>query len=930
MDYPLSSINIIPLSGHISELSIDYVNSERGINWINNTLSSYSFMNDIEDFFVDVNSLSILTKSVSLSSVIELTDVLRSYYFVNDISVENNISTSILSSTSTENQFLITAPLSSHLTFNIIPLKNSMLNSEEYQHTSHVRYYDGIYKIDDDVFLQYKSNLKGIKISPDERRIIYFPEGVATQSISSLQLIENGLFGGSCPANSDNIELDRFGYSDVTDSGYTGIDGNGELLCLWASGDTLMERWYDPLTTTQFDAYIATKADSEFNSIIDIPTSVEVGDKTKLIISRIGPNRNETFIDGLSSNLLVNFETWDSSFKDSASKVDGFIIGDYFDQNAEYLEMDGTIHGHVSPNDILHMSQNITNSLWVYSDNWTQGIDTQFWGNFSNAEGYGLFYNTGATNELITFPSSEGVIYGFNFRGYKIFDKKIASLSASDFEHIATDYFGNRWIYDKSTNQVIKLSSDDIVAKAIPFTNDIIIKSIKIDAQNIVHVQDTTTNILSSFDINGEFIESIPIPSPNNNFDIDIDNQLVFGYGNFMTVDSENNIYTIIGKNVYKNGNIWYHIYERIQTLKLDSNDNVYIFSGKHTLLKLDSSGGIIWNKTIDYVDVKGDDNVEMNFVKEYVNGRDFDVLWIVFNNNKILLKVNSDGVIVKRINLVNVVNLRNCGNFNLNVRGDFTGFDLKRKFEPATSNNPAFSLKMNLKCGNNTRILQQYVSAKQYQKGWTHLAFAHKLKNGQTIISFYIDGIKQVETILEGNYLIDYGTKVSPFIIGGNSGKLGAKNVERSLNNSGFFKGRISDIKLYNKAFSSEVIISLSRNKYWNKWKSLLVAIPTPPRTYLEKIERFHLNKYPGLKSNKFNLRISGIPENISQDSIVNFINSRISSIKPAHTILNSIIFESLPTPLSPNPILSTWLLRDGIWDDLGLWNDDETWNDG
>ncbi len=933
MDFSLSAINVLPLSSAISELAVDYVNSGRESIFTEisslTAFNDYKLFYDVEDFIVDENSLSILTKNIGLSSLINMTDVLRVSYFKDVTDVASNLSVDVLSALPQNNQFLITAPLLSSLSFTIIPVKNSMLPSEEYSSQSFHRYYDGIYKIDNDIFLQYKTEHVTRYVDPDVPKNIYLPDNISSRHLSSLSFIENGLLEGSCPANSDNILIDRFGYSEYTDSGYTGIDGNSEMLCIWASGGRLFERWYDPLTVTQTDAYITQKASSSLKSIVDIPTSCIVGERSKIIVDRLGPIRNENFVDSLSSNLSIHFDSWGESFTDTINNVGGFIVGDYTDKNITYCELDGSVHGHVPPSDELHITQNSTIGLWVHSLDWSAGVDTQFWGNFSNGEGYGLFFNTGATNELITLPSNNGTIYGFNFKGYKIFEKTIGALSASDFQYVVTDYFGNRWIWDKNANQIIKLSSDDIVLEKISLPNSAKIESMKIDSQNVLYAHNILTNTLSSFDRGGNLISTNVIPSPYNNFDFTSNGSLIYAYGKNMIVDSNNNIYTTIGKNIYKNGNVWYHIYDKIQSIKLDSDDNILIFLGTKSLLKLNSSGDVLWNITIDY-DQNADELVEMNFVKENYNNVESDILWIILNNNKILIKIDSSGRILRRINLKDVVNLRKCGDFTLKVRGDFSGFEVKRKFENATTENPAFSLKVHLTCGANKLLLQQYTPAKEYQKGWVHLSFTHRIFDNKTYITFFINGKPQRETVLDGHYQIDYGTKVSPFIIGGNSGKLGAKNVERSLNNSGYFKGFIDDIRIYKKVLDTSSIRSLSRNKYWNRWNPLLVVVPTPPRTYMEKIERFHLNKYPGFKSNKFNLRISGIPDTISQESIVNFINSKISSIKPAHTILNSIIFESLPTPLSPNPILSTWLLRDGIWDDFGLWNDDETWNDG
>ena len=72
-------------------------------------------------------------------------------------------------------------------------------------------------------------------------------------------------------------------------------------------------------------------------------------------------------------------------------------------------------------------------------------------------------------------------------------------------------------------------------------------------------------------------------------------------------------------------------------------------------------------------------------------------------------VKINENGKILKRVDLQNIVNLKECGNFTLSTRGDFTGFEVKRKFCDATLNNPQFSFKINLRCGESHITIQKY-----------------------------------------------------------------------------------------------------------------------------------------------------------------------------------------------------------------------------
>jgi hypothetical protein len=895
MSFPLSSIVPISLSASVSDLVFEYVNDARGLPILtaSDITISYNFLSAVKDFAILPEGMGFLTDFYDLSSLFDINPLTFNVYSYDSKDFIKNINVDVLSSDYIKTQFLITTPNTDHTEINIIPLKNSMNLYGEYGVTDNIRTYDGLYFLPEsrDIFLQYRTNQYPKIILPDTSESIHLPSNIEPFSLASLKIIENGAYQGSCPANSDTVEIDKEGHPLFTDSGFYGETRNGEPLCVWASGGTLLERWYDPDNITQGDAYIANVNNDIFDSIIDITNSSTLSAKNKFTYRRMGTNTNKMFVDSLSSDLAVHFENWRETFIDSTSSVNGFIIESYQGSQSE-LEFDGSIHAHIPPVDKLHIKDNLSVGLWAYSDDWSKGVDTQLWGNFSNVEGYGLFYNTGATNELISFPTNNGFIYGFNFKGYKVFEKDVTSLSpsATDFKYLVTDYFGARWLWDTTSQKIIKLESDDLVSQSIQLPVDSEIKKMQINSQNELYVLNSTTNTISAFDVSGETISVISVPSPSNNFDILSNDTIVYNYSRLTIVDSSDNVYKVLGSNVYKNETVWYHFSQNIQTIKIDSDDAVYIFSNGNTLTKINSQGEREF-ETIIHLSFTSD-TAEMSFVKENKNGIDFDILWVVFNTNKLVVKIDTTGRIIKRINLGDVVNLRSCGDFQLTTRGDFTGFDIKRKYENATSADPAFSLKLNLKCGSNRTILQEYVPAKSYNKGWVHLGFTLEVLGNNTNVSFYVNGQLQTTTVLSGTYGIDYGTKVSPFIMGGNSGRLGAKNVERSLNTTGYFIGKISDVRIYDTVLGDFEMKSIARNIYWNGWQPITLLIPTLPRTYLEKVDNFHLNKYPGFKSNRYNLKIKGISNVSDQSNVETFIRSNIKQISPANTTLNDIIF--------------------------------------
>jgi hypothetical protein len=262
---------------------------------------------------------------------------------------------------------------------------------------------------------------------------------------------------------------------------------------------------------------------------------------------------------------------------------------------------------------------------------------------------------------------------------------------------------------------------------------------------------------------------------------------------------------------------------------------------------------------------------------------------------------MTSNGQIVKRINVKDVVNLKACRDFNLNVRGDFTGFDVRRKYynfstgDLISSTNPAITLKMNVLCGSNKSIIQIHTPSSDLE-GWNHLAFSIQNSGNNTYIKLYVNGNVVATKTLTGIYSIDYGTKVSPFIIGGHSGKLGAKNVERSLNNEGYFIGKVDDARLYKGVLREYEIRGLAMNLHYSKWEPHFTwYMPIPEISYMEEIQQLHTNSYHGSKSNKYNIRIKNLDVTDSdvKDMIEAAIRNSIKKISPLNTELNEVVFE-------------------------------------
>jgi len=910
MDTPFSSISVSPLSSNITPILWKYVHPDRKLksptlagSTFGCTMSSYNWLDHAKDIVFSHNSVNILTDYIGLSSIFSgKTENIVKYYY-DSTTEEYNFDTTVKNSYSLHNYYLVTAPISSTLNFTVIPLKNGSGVTTMGGHAQLDREYMSLFFYSSmgadhtDLFTSYKKNYMDLLVPYNKQTNVVVPSGGNVVALSSMGLVELGAIGGSCPANSDLIYLDKLPNT-------THHLMNGIPLCMWLSASTphqdhstaWMERWYDPTTISHSDAYIAAANTDAFASVVDIPTEASIYPSDSFTIDRYGSKRNDIYIRSLTGVGDMLFDDWSINFKDSIGGIAGYVYGNVTDSS--YLNLDGYTHAHIPPTDNLLIPNNLTVGMWAFKDDWTVGVDSQLFGNFSNGEGYGLFYSTGSTSNLITFPTSNGVIYGFNYKGYKVFQKDLTEsidLTGSNITYMVTDFFGARWLYDDNNKKIIKLESDDLIKRIITLPSSAKICKMKINSKNELRILNTYSNKISAFDQTGEWVSTTSVNSKYNNFEIDCSDDVRYVFADEVVSDSKNNLYTIQGSNIYLNNTIYFYVGKQIDHLCLDVYDNIYILYNKNQLLKISNENKVLFNITIPLSFVGN--TVNASFVKEISNGIESDMLWVAYSEQRYIIKIDSNGNILKRINLATVVNLKNCSDFALTSLGDFTEYDIKRKYErfddgsSVSTKVPAFSIKMNVKCGNITSLIQTYYKISRYN-GWIHLAFTFENHRNSTLLNLYINGIKYQSTVIGSSiYSIDYGTKVSPFIIGGNSGKLGAKNIERSVLD-GYFVGRLDDLRIFHKVLSDFDITMLAKNKYYSDWKDMMIRVPTPTFTTIEQITQFHLNRYAGFKSNKFNLKIKGFDDPLIQERVRSYINSIIDTIKPAHTSLHDIIF--------------------------------------
>jgi hypothetical protein len=78
-------------------------------------------------------------------------------------------------------------------------------------------------------------------------------------------------------------------------------------------------------------------------------------------------------------------------------------------------------------------------------------------------------------------------------------------------------------------------------------------------------------------------------------------------------------------------------------------------------------------------------------------------------------------------------------------------------------------------------------------------------------------------------------------------------------------------------------------------KFNTLIWAMPTGVQNVLEEVERFFKHKLPGMKSQFYNIHITGlqIDDNETRELIENIIKDTSKKIAPVYTELYKIVWD-------------------------------------
>ena len=391
--------------------------------------------------------------------------------------------------------------------------------------------------------------------------------------------------------------------------------------------------------------------------------------------------------------------------------------------------------------------------------------------------------------------------------------------------------------------------------------------------------KNTALPSMSAYENFGSSTYLTPNGSGINNFTIDL-NGAVVGYNcKELCVDNDNAQWVLNNNKLYKNSEL-VALPVTATNIACDKDNNIWVLFDTNAFLKIDTTNFETTSGTIGS-NVSATDRA-INFTYEYTDGAWGTFAYFTFANEQLIYKTDANGNLVKTINL-NIFD-------TYPTLSTFTSYDCNRKFNyNKIGKQPQIQTEIVIidNSNNITRETLYIPSSSVANNNW-HM-FTFTVENGSA--KFYMDALLRDTVNFSTDNRIYYEYE-NPLLIGMDVGKITSLADEYGLK-SLYFKGRIDDLRIYDTTLNNSDIRYIYLSKF--DYHSLNWNMDSGNQNYLEEIARFFKFKLPGLKSQYYNIRISGlgIEDTSVREMIENIIKTNLKKIVPAYAELFKIIWE-------------------------------------
>jgi hypothetical protein len=800
----------------------------------------------------------------------------------------------------------------------------------------------------ENLYFGYNTNFaKTIHFDPDETTYFHYPETAPRLPLSATGIQYMGSMYGTSPNRSDRIYKKMANYKKNIWWGNSKQWQTGVWLCSWLSGNAddssdpiWLDRWYYPgyttlqeaLTTTNmhacYDLVPAVSAVSGSNTYIwDAPTQMTFDPGVWYKYIHIGDKGNQfivdTFLGDDGDALKLHYNDWGANVEDLSIYDNNGIINNWddsmqgvlnvdYDYTDEALNLNGSNYVITPYSNSYNSNENISVNFWVYSDDWNNSKSSPFVGNYFRG-GWGMGYTNNFYNPIIyTIDEQYGHVIPYGIQGKLIDDYLLPKNGATFATPVALVVDSKQYAYILETerNALYKMDYDGVIHSSANFGNENLLHHIELAPsgnKDLVYVC-ATNGSCSAFETNCLDLETtFNYGTSLSAFTLDLSSNFIGASADItkIIVDNDNIVWNLSG-GLFKEEELIIDDVG-ITDIACDRDNNIWGVRNNGSYFKLDFD-----NKELIEGDLKiGGENWSISFTYEWIGSINHicDIVtgitpetyntfaYISDNDSGIIYKVTSNGDLISTITPMIHVNTSKYGNHDKNtmkffVGNDFASYDYHRKYRYVANNKePQIYLEYDYyNASMKTPLTQRlYFSAKDFPKTWHHMGFSYDYQNAITTI--YIDS-KIITSINHDSGTYIYQNYKSPLIIGDYTGKHDNQNFE--LNNKDYgFKGRISDIRIYNNVINNSDMRHIHLTKY--KFNTLIWAMPTGVQNVLEEVERVFKHKLPGMKSQFYNIHITGlqIDDNETRELIENIIKDTSKKIAPVYTELYKIVWD-------------------------------------
>jgi hypothetical protein len=787
----------------------------------------------------------------------------------------------------------------------------------------------------DHIYLGYLADTKEYKFKVNQESIFYFPPVSNSIPLSSSGLIEDGATAGEVPFTSDRVLLYRQDYQEVT----PGVPQSKRIprydrtwLCSWLSGSNLgekiwLDRYYNASYYTLNQALTAKtmvyneKLDPSKPFTYDVPSTIVFEPGILYKYYRAGKPNSIEFVKHLDYDpndsrgaKVLSITNWLSSTlrDDSGYHNDGLVFFNNPDNfKKTYWNLDGTNHAVFPSRTSLLKEDRFTVSFWLNVDDWSNIYGDQIFGNYYDS-GFGLINQSSLTSPIFTIlNNASAAAYNMNYKFIKLSESPIPYADTNKSYNIIQrlpDY--SYWVFDSKNLRGIKYNPINNIVNTLSsfsLSNYIsAISQVEIDQNQNFYFYDNSVKKYVVTDSVGKFknVVSLGINSGINRIEIDKNSSVVTSYGNASVIDNSNNLWEVVGGNLYRNGiiyanvgptqqltcdssnNIWL-AHQQDMISKLDTTNNVFAFSyriGKQSSLPLDYCNPSLRFRYINFIKapkIKNNVSCDESVIYE-------DRLIVVDTRDNQIYLIDKGGNLLTKLDLRAILANPDAA-MEFYANGDFTGYQYLRKFG-GTTKNLSWKLKIAQPNGNSPQYLSLDYAVNSLPPGWHHFSLVFNCLDGYAY--YYIDSIMVDQKQFTPRLYQLYYDYRSSLLLGAATVRNTTLNDIIGVDDGYKFIGSISDLRMYSKSLTQGEIEQIYfSSDFADARKDLNWNMRVGNRSYVEEIEHWYKMQLPGSKSKYFNINIHNLNINDECKAIIeDSIKTNIEKLAPVETSLYKI----------------------------------------